>query len=451
MEDINETKVLYPVVECVPAPEAIQGNGPAWEGQVLSRAEDHAVVGFQEPAEFRSKSVLLLPTSGLSERLPSARTARDPTTKCTLSDSSAKREGLNETGYNEKDEGSRLRCLSSHGTDAATLSPPLSPSNVENNSTTPMCDHSCFNGNRNAGGPEDANTLSGSPKAGYTTRVDASITDQLEEGCAASACENLQHTDADCDTDLSINNPDRDTGEDESAKHAASEQSLRRDGGIDDFQAVLQAAMRQSDAQRAQDRKSARGVRRFQQASPRQNSPVRQPGIGTPKSIKLETTASNNITSDCCGQDEYRQSDSAYVSNDSSGEDIESSRPSALTPGRELNNVKRQWIRYLSPEGYAYLYDEATGDSKWVLSREEEELSPHAQEPADATTNGVGHGGLGITGDGFGDQDEQKGLHGTASIKTEERDPTAYTAEGESVDTCEVSQWSQETSGPDAR
>lgn len=446
MDDINKGAKVRPAAEFVPAPEAVQGSGPAWEGQPLSRA----VVGCQESAEDRSVPLLPSIENSHERLLAAAETARDPTRAGVLNRNSTELEGLNETGCEGKDTSGRLRCPSSNGSDVATLSPRGVSSSAENNSTGQVFDHSCFNGNRKAGRPGVTNTLSGSPKAGSTVGVDASITAQLVEGRAASVCGGLQHTDAVCDTEPNIN-PDRDTPEDKSVTDAAAEQRSGQGGDIDDFQELLQAAMRQSDAERAHDRKSARSLRRCQQSSPRQQGPVDQPSISTPEAKQLATTTPNNRTSDC-GQDECRQGGTARVPNDITSESIESSLPSALTPAPELNAGERQWVRYLSPEGYAYLYDEVTGDSEWVMSGDEEGQSPQAQEPAGTTTRGAGHGELGSTGDVFDDQDGQTDLHGTASIKTaQERDPIACAAEGDSVGTCEVSQWSQDTSGPDAR
>lgn len=404
MQNINGRTKVCPAADLLPAPEAVQGSGPVWEG-LPSRVAERAVVGGQGPVEFRSKSIPPLPTIEPDhENLPSVPdTLRNPTAKENLLNGSpGELVTSNETGYEEKGTGDSLRC----------------PSSNENDVTG------------------------------------ASLTAQLEDGQAISACRDLQLKDTDCcDTDSNINSPDRNAGEDKPAAHAAGKQSLRPDVGIDDFQALLQAAMRQSDAQRAHDRKSARGLRRFQQASPRQNSPVqRQPDLNTPGEIQSDTTTSSNGTSDC-GQEEQEQTDpTSSVATDITSEDIEScSRLPVLAPTPEFNNGDHHWVRYLSPEGYPYLYDEVTGDSKWVMSDEEEELSLQPQEPTGTTARGEEHGGLRCTGDRLSDQDGQTNLPGTAIMKTEERDPTAYAAEGDSVDTCEVSQWSQDTSGPDAR
>ncbi|CAN0394077.1 unnamed protein product, partial [Pylaiella littoralis] len=80
-------------------------------------------------------------------------------------------------------------------------------------------------------------------------------------------------------------------------------------------------------------------------------------------------------------------------------------------------------------------------------------LSPQTQEYADTctSTREAEHGGLGSIEDAFGDRDGQTDLHSTASTKMEQQNPTACNTEGESVDTCEELQWSQDTSGPDAR
>lgn len=392
MENINESTKICPVADFVPAPEAVQGGGPAWEGLPSGAAErSNAVSPLQtiEPNHER------LPPSGPdTPRFPTAQ-------EDLLNGSPGELKGtLNKTCCEENGEGGSLRC----------------PSSNENDATG------------------------------------ASLTAQLEEGRAISACKDLQQNDADCATDPNISSPDRNPGEDKPATHAAGEQSSAPDVGIDDFQALLQAAMRQSDAQRAQDRNSARSHRRLQQASPRQNSPVqRQPDTSTPETIQSETTTSSNATSDC-GQEEHKQSDPVCVPTDINSGGIESrSRFPVLTPASEGNNGEHQWVRYLSPEGYAYLYDEVTGDSKWVMSEEEEKLSLPPQEPTATTAREAEHGGQGSTGDGLSHQDGQTDLHCTAIMKTEERETTAYAAEGDSVDTCEVSQWSQDTSGPDAR
>eukprot|EP00752_Nemacystus_decipiens_P011913 g10564.t1 len=113
--------------------------------------------------------------------------------------------------------------------------------------------------------------------------------------------------------------------------------------------------------------------------------------------------------------------------------------------------VESQWVRYLSPEGYPYLYDEVTGESVWVVSGEDEAQSPQTEEPSGDTTDGREHWTQGDARQTLGERDGHKDLLGTARMEEGERSTTVHPAEGESVGTCEVSQWSQDTSGPDAR
>ncbi|CAM9812249.1 unnamed protein product, partial [Ectocarpus sp. 12 AP-2014] len=133
--------------------------------------------------------------------------------------------------------------------------------------------------------------------------------------------------------------------------------------------------------------------------------------------------------------------------------------PLTFPPFPEPKVVARQWVRYVSPEGYPYLYDEVTGDSEWVVSdegegiiEENEQQASVAQAPTGVTNGGAAQGEPGNRGADLSAGEKEAGPDGTASTKMGGQGLKTFTsAENDSVGTCEVSQWSQDTSDPDAR
>ena len=171
----------------------------------------------------------------------------------------------------------------------------------------------------------------------------------------------------------------------------------------------------------------------------------------------LPTTGSASVDKEA----ERIPADSVHGGNHVAVESTDSgSSPSALTPTPQPDGVKtvaveRQWVRYLSPEGFPYLYNEVTGESEWVVSGEGEPQSPQTEEPTGHTEGGAMHWEPGDTRHEFDKQEGHRDLLRTTSMETGEMGSAAYRAEGESADTCEVPHWSrdssQDTSGPDAR
>lgn len=398
MSDIKEESTReIPEGELAPAPT--QCTGPAWEGEPLSDriVEGHAVAGCQESAEFSDKRATRL--------LPGAETSGDPTGSVGVLTGSL---------------------LESRG---------VYPS--ANNISTDLVNQSCLNPVQNAGDNGGVTTpLSGPPEIRCMDEVDDSTAaaQYAEEG-TATPCGGLKHTD-DHNIEQTINQD-----------HATP--------GMDGFQELLLAAMRQSDAERAQDRESARNFRRFRQPSPleQQEGIVHPPIVSTPAKTQPPTATSSSASDR--GEVECIRGDSVCIANDVTVESADPSSASlALTPPSKPDAVKpgvveRQWVRYLSPEGYAYLYDEVTGESEWVVSGEEE-TQPQSPQTEDATS-GAMNGDSENTGHVFGEQDRRKDLLVTACIETGERSAIAHPVEGESVGTCEASPWSQDTSDPDAR
>lgn len=395
--DVMESTRKPPAGELTPAPT--QGKGRAWEKEPLFTrvVEDRAAAVSQESAELSDKSAKRL--------LPGAEAPRAPA--------------------------SSIEVVNDY------LEPRKVSSPSTKSTSTGLVDQFRLGTITNAGDEEGITTLR-PPEISCTTQ-------SAEEGIV-TPCGGLGRTD-DRDVDQYIDQND-----------ATSEQSLEQ-GSLAGFQELLQAAMRQSDAERAQDRESARNFRRIRQAPPLEQLqvPVDQPITSTSAETQKPTTTScsANVRSEA----ECIPADSTGVGSDVAVESADlpsSSLALAATPQPDVAQpvvVERQWVRYLSPEGYPYLYDEVTGESEWAASGEWGGQSPQTEEPTrDATTtSGEVHGEPGDTSHAFGEQDESKDLHDTACIEAGERSTMAYPAEGESVDTCEVSQWSQDTSGPDAR
>lgn len=303
----------------------------------------------------------------------------------------------------------------------------------------------CLNAFQNTGGNGGIITLSGPTGTRCLTAVDASTAaaQSAEEG-TATPCGGSEHTD-DHDVEQNINlnlaTPDDNLGQ----------------GSLDGFQELLQAAMQQSDAERAQDRESARNFRRVRQPSSleQQHGPANQPIVSTPAEIQPPITTRSSASDH--GEAECISAGSVHIANNATNESTDSrSLSSAVVPTLEFDLVApvvvgRRWVRYLSPEGYAYLYDEVTGESEWAVSGEEAAQSPQTEEPTRDTTSGAMQGEMVDTGHVFGEQDGHKDLLGIDCTRTQERNTTVYPAKDESVGTCEVSQWSRDISGPDAR
>lgn len=388
MDNANEGIRKQPAVGD-PAPGPIQGNGPAWEGKPLS----------VEPAVSQQDTTH-------DRFLPSGpEGSRDP----------AGRGSIEHGNFDEADcDGRDVSTLSLPG---AVSCPAINPTGIIEEP-----------GNNNSG----SIALSGRPGDTIHDVDDAAATAQLEIGGASTSCGDVERARVGATEQIpTINSPPQE----KSPSHAAG-------GGsdVDRFQEILQAAIRQSDAERAQDRESAMNFQKAQITSllERRRSPEDQP---TSTSTPGGAAKTPNRGVDDCGEDaiECRNAQDLHV------EGMDSGLPSSVpSPALEPNEVERHWVRYVSPEGYAYLYDEVTGDSEWVVSGEEEYQSPDI-------TSGVAYGEPGSSAGDLGEQDGQASLQGTASIKIGESGTKAHAAEGESIGTCEVSQWSQDTYGPDAR
>lgn len=404
MIDLKDRTRKLPAGELVPAP--IQGNGPAWEGRSLSDmvVEDRATAGCQESAELSDKGATRLPSEVESsiDLLGSIEMLRDELDS-------------------RRSSGSLADITSTGG------------------------DQCCLNTFQNAGDEGGINALPGPPETRCMAEVSGSIaTDQSAKEGTTSFCRGLERTDVH-DVEHKVN-PD----------HATPGQSVRQ-GSLNSFKELLQAAMRHSDAERAQDRESARNFGRVRQPFPeQQQGPVDQPIISTPAKeqppTEASSSASNHSEVECAPADSVRVANDVAVESTDSGSPLSSMHPAQQPDERIPEVAKHQWVRYLSPEGYPYLYDQVTGESEWVVSGEEEAQSPQAEEPTRETQSGANHAKPGNTGHDLGDRfGNKERLGGTACIEEGERGTTAYPAESDSVPSCEMSQWSQDTAGPDAR
>lgn len=234
----------------------------------------------------------------------------------------------------------------------------------------------------------------------------------------------------------------------------AAEQSLGHSHRIkDDFEELLAEAIQQSDAERAQDKEDASNFAMLQNSS-LEKQLQKDLRNGTPGRTQ---PAKNNIADDRACDNDYDhdghgQSDTKHDTTEVTIPTIESGLPPALPATTlESNPVRHQWVQYISPEGYPYLYDEVTGDSKWAVPGEQEETesdqSLQVQQPSSVKASRDS----GSTVYTLRNREEQMHPHGNTDAKEEGKGETACTAENSSVSTCDVSQWSQETSGPDAR
>lgn len=186
---------------------------------------------------------------------------------------------------------------------------------------------------------------------------------------------------------------------------------LEQPGRVANFQEVIQEAMQRSD-------ESAQHI-----APPRQPD---SPGSARPN-LSYSTSSSAKDR-----QGRERLGGVAVT------EDIDAT---SLTP------LEDQWTRYVSPEGYPYLYNAATGDSEWILENEQESIEEGGFRALPAVT---------ITEDGgrpespkgaSSDKNEGMSVDGGAGGDGRHKETT----DGGSVGTCDVSHSSQDTTDPDAR
>lgn len=456
--------------DLVPGTEAVPSGGPAWEGQLLPKAAACAVVGCQEtvsgtscamqPAEVQLGSISkpdhhLLPLleDAHQEMHEVKELGEDPASTDARDGSFVKLDGLNETDCAGKADSLEVQVANSHGNDKG---PQGSPREITASADDTHSTGLVGFGNLNADEVSDDLSTGNikfveSPKENCLEGVNGSTASQAEDGRAATTHCIIEST---TDEDI-VKYGDNRT--------QAAETDMERSDDADTFEEILKEAMRQSDAERAEDRKYASAFQRMKQSAPLQRhhdiSPHQSGWTLEPNSPTKLAAAESPASS--CDQNEHRQRSGAERNTKEEGTPtgIDSRLPLTFPPVPEPKVVARQWVRYVSPEGYPYLYDEVTGDSEWVVSdegegiiEENEQQASMAQAPTGVTNGGAAQGEPGNRGADLSAGDKEAGADGTVSTKMGGQGlKTFAAAENYSVGTCEVSQWSQDTSDPDAR
>lgn len=142
------------------------------------------------------------------------------------------------------------------------------------------------------------------------------------------------------------------------------------------FQELLQEVMRQSDAERARDKLACAWS--FLGSEPLTQQTLPNELSKTPISLKPATIDSfpNDIEqNEDYGYDvSHEQSAINGPEGGSAAMDIDvpSILATKVAPEPQATLPDKQWVQYLSQEGYPYIFNAATGESKWVVVRERE-------------------------------------------------------------------------------
>lgn len=421
--------------ELVPGAAAVRRKGPAWEGRhIRSRAADRTIPGCRARtlgASTSSPDDLLPSVEGRDRKLSvAAAMVKNTSTFNAKVLNAAKPDEMKSSDCMEVEESRRRLQAPSQldGGDVATIERNLHATPVDSSSTWPANQYHF----------DTKSELSiESCIAGV---ADTTATGQPQREEAERATHRVFESKIDLDRVSSTDNQ----------TPAAERNRERTHRSKGDFEELLAEAMRQSDAERAQDRQDANIFVMLQSSSlQEQQQNILHHSTSAHTQPAGSTTASDR-TSDCDIERElsYTKHDTDQVAIATT--DYQTS--SALSaPIAHPEAIRRQWIEYISPEGYPYLHDEVTGESKWVVSGEQEDGERdqrfQAQEPAYGEESREPRS----TQCTIRSRDGQVDPHGTANVKVEGKQETTYAAERSSVSTCDVSQWSQETSGPDAR
>lgn len=242
----------------------------------------------------------------------------------------------------------------------------------------------------------------------------------------------------------------------------------------EDFHGLIEAAMRKSDAERSADKEAVRAFRALQPTAPFQqtdphpasrnnpsSTPKQQvsPVVSPTKPAALlhpETLATSSSARDRCDGSGHERGgiepvvvgSAATAIVEAASTDV-SSTPALHPIGEPTTPLSEErWVRYVSPEGYPYLYNAVTGDSQWVVveSEEEEEGACDTIEVASGSAAGKWYDEQGRVCNNQKGRADVNGGVGTANKGTGKA-----MDEAESVDTCAVSQSSQGASGTDFR
>lgn len=450
---------IPPTEKLAPVLERVRDDGPAWEKTSVSRSTE--LVGAEQERQHQDRA------SDVS--------AADPLTSTSTSNSKAdlsvfgddteqapahneagsglitneimsdgKRRGVNETCLHtdsmEQSSRVELHCLAAEGSDA--VDEPSHRNSAGQDNGTSMAKSSCFLGGvpRQRGDDAKLPGLSTERRRSDSTENTTRELLLVEEHAHSSAQIGDAHTN-DCTTQLDDTQQGGRAERAPLANTRSRTEPASQGEGIGDFHALLREAMQQSDAELAAEKESVCTFKR-QLSLPAliDNSPPHQ--CSSPPETLQSVTATSNCAEDCSRKD-CGSGGSDCVSNAAhvDAPSLASAPPVSLT-----ETSQGQWIRYVSPEGHPYLYNEVTGSSRWADSSEEELLQAHTA--VDIAVARVDNGAEAKRADS---NDEDRGTDDTRSIDADREERGKVAEEGDSACTLEASQTSQDISDPDAR
>lgn len=461
---------LAPIFEGL---EAVQHDGPAWEKKTFSRPSterisveqerEHrvsnvsAIVPLTLPSRSNSEPDLLVldkddqqqpPANEAGSSLP---TAGNGLTHESLSPS---KRGCVVSGTHSIEQSAHDAVLSptAEGGDAVALPPPRNDvppttcrSPVEQNNATSLADSSrSLDGVPRQRGDDAINRRPGPSTECRRSESPESPTSALllEEGQANGAHGGAEFTKS-CTTQL-----DDSSQQAGGARHAstsvantpsgAAEQASKGEN-MGDFHALLREAMQQSDAELAAEKESANTFKR-QLSLPAlaEHSPPNQYG-GPGEPTIQPVTITSNIAEGCC----RKYSGSGGSDCVSSASRVDEPTLSSAPPAPLPETTQGEWVRYISPEGHPYLYNDVTGGSRWV--------DPSEEEVHTAADTGRSAASKVTETERTGYHDKDRGMDGTGSVEVNGEGREQLAEEGGSVATFDASQTSQDTSDPDAR
>lgn len=340
----------------------------------------------------------------------------------------------------EQSAGGGLRSLASEGSDEVDV-PSRRKSGGQDNGTS-WAESSCFPGGVSRQGEDDGE------RPGLS--MDCGRSDSPENTTSALlVVENSVKRTRSCTTQLDGSQQGGRAELTSLANARGVTEQASQGEHIGEFHALLREAMQQSDAELAAEKESACTFKR-QLSLPAFIEHSRPHQCGSPPEALQSATSTPNIAEDCylkdCG--------SGGTDCVSSAAHMDAPLPASAAPVSLSETTQGKWVRYVSPEGYAYLYNEVTGSSQWADPSEEELHQAHKAVHTAADT-GVGTGRGAVNNMAEAEKadvnDEDTGVVGTGSLDTDREERANVAEEGGSAHTIEASQTSQDTSDPDAR
>lgn len=456
---ISQTEKLAPVLE------GVRHDGPAWEKTSFSRStervgaeqerqdqdrvSDISVIGPLKLTSTSNSKPGCLVLDDDTEQAPANNEAGNGLTSEIMSD--GKRRGVNETHSNGTEQSVRggLRSLTAEGSDVVDV--PSGRNSAGEDNATNLAESSCFLGGvpRQRGDDAERPGLSTESRRNNSPEKTSSAL-LLVEGQAHDEQGGAARTKS-CTTQLKDSQQGgRERTSLGNTRGTSTIELASQAENIGEFHALLREAMQQSDAELAAEKESACTFKR-QLSLPALTEYSPHHKCGSPPETLQPVTSTSNIAEDCyrkdCGSD-----GTDFVSD---ADHMDAPSPASAPPVPLSETTQGQWVRYVSPEGHPYLYNEMTGSSRWADPSEEELLQTDRTNVGIAVTTAVD------TGRGAVDKvaeteradynDEDGGTDGTGSIDVDEEERGNVVEEVDSACTCEASQTSQDTSDPDAR